>query len=420
MRRRTGFTITELLVSLALVIFIMSILAEAFSEGLGTFRSLKAIGDMNEKLRSASTTIRRYLAADHFEGKKRLSDPNFWKDGPPREGYLRVYHGSAAVAAAGATAATANVYEGNDPDGVPSYRSTDHAVAMMVRLRGNNQGNYFRADVPGASPLLLLPSPDSRFAGAGVNPFTSPLADVAFYLRPALDAAGNQDKAEGDLPLYALYMRQQLMVTDNVLVTAANGGQPVPAQPGFYAEVSAKRDPANANNLYFNGPIDITQPVRRFGMVQNGGNFLAGLYAPTRKAYPTLADDGAPVVGTDLLLTDVISFDVRLLWAAYNPATGALTVAPQFVDLYDPGVQAFNMNNPAFQGNGPRVFDTWSSVQDNVYDYSAWATAGAATTVPLYQNAAGQTLTVRAVQITIRIWDSKTSQTRQTSVVVDL
>src|SRR5207253_1534250 len=94
MRRRTAFTITELLVAMALIVFIMYILAEAFSAGSTAFRNLKAIGDMNEKLRSTGQILRSNLQRDHFEDKRRVSDPDFWKDGPPRAGFLRIYNGS--------------------------------------------------------------------------------------------------------------------------------------------------------------------------------------------------------------------------------------------------------------------------------------------------------------------------------------
>ena len=92
---RPAFTIVELLVAMALIIFIMYILAEAFAAGTTSFRNLKAIGDMNERLRSASTVLRRYLQADHFEGRKRLSDVDFWKDGPPQEGCFRIIQSAA-------------------------------------------------------------------------------------------------------------------------------------------------------------------------------------------------------------------------------------------------------------------------------------------------------------------------------------
>ena len=68
---RAGFTIVELMVVLALTMFIMVILSQAFASSLDTFTSLKAIGDMQEKLRSATIILRDDLSNDHFEGKRR-------------------------------------------------------------------------------------------------------------------------------------------------------------------------------------------------------------------------------------------------------------------------------------------------------------------------------------------------------------
>src|SRR5262249_9467667 len=122
MRRRRGFTITELLVVMALIVFIMYILAEAFAAGAGAFRNRKAIGDMNEKLRSTSLLLRRGLQADRFEDKRRISDPDFWKNGPPGAGFLRVYNGSPY-----STKPTdPYYYEGLDLDGNYSARAVDH------------------------------------------------------------------------------------------------------------------------------------------------------------------------------------------------------------------------------------------------------------------------------------------------------
>src|SRR5439155_10425507 len=46
-QKRQGFTLVEMLVAMALTIFIMVIMSEAFVAGLETFRQLKAIGDMS-------------------------------------------------------------------------------------------------------------------------------------------------------------------------------------------------------------------------------------------------------------------------------------------------------------------------------------------------------------------------------------
>src|SRR5581483_5804156 len=95
MRRRSAFTITELLVAMALIVFIMAILSTAFSEGMRTFRALKSIGDMNARMRTATRLLQTDLEADHFEHRRRLSDANFWTIGPPREGFVRIWQGSA-------------------------------------------------------------------------------------------------------------------------------------------------------------------------------------------------------------------------------------------------------------------------------------------------------------------------------------
>jgi prepilin-type N-terminal cleavage/methylation domain-containing protein len=45
-----GFTVIELLVAMALIVLLMSSLSQAFSEGARTFRHLKALGDLDERL----------------------------------------------------------------------------------------------------------------------------------------------------------------------------------------------------------------------------------------------------------------------------------------------------------------------------------------------------------------------------------
>src|SRR5262245_29335828 len=72
---RTAFTLVEMLIAMALTIFVMVILSQCFILGLETFSCLKEIGDMQEELRSAANLLRADLSQDHFEGKRRLSDP---------------------------------------------------------------------------------------------------------------------------------------------------------------------------------------------------------------------------------------------------------------------------------------------------------------------------------------------------------
>src|SRR4029077_20779351 len=73
--RRAAFTLVEMMVAMTLTVFVMVILSQCFVQGLETFSGLKAIGDMQEELRTTTNLLRADLSADHFEGKRRLSDP---------------------------------------------------------------------------------------------------------------------------------------------------------------------------------------------------------------------------------------------------------------------------------------------------------------------------------------------------------
>ena len=71
---RRGFTLIELLVAMALIVSVMAVLTQAFAEAAQSFRDLKAIGDQNEKLRATATTLRRDLAAAHFDAARLAAD----------------------------------------------------------------------------------------------------------------------------------------------------------------------------------------------------------------------------------------------------------------------------------------------------------------------------------------------------------
>ena len=148
----------------------MLILSEAFSTAPDSFRRVKAIGDMNARMRIASGILRRDLQADHFEGKRRLSSATFWNLGPPREGFFRVWQGGQAVP------------EGNDGDGLPSTRATDHMLHFTVKLRGNDWQNFLSSKVPTGLPLLGLGRADSRYQDG--DTFNSQWYEVAYFLQP--------------------------------------------------------------------------------------------------------------------------------------------------------------------------------------------------------------------------------------------
>lgn len=421
MKRRHAFTLVELLVAMALVMFIMAILSQAFVQATGTFRNLKSTGDMAEKLRATTQLLGRDLGADHFEGKKRLSNPNFWLNGPPEQGFVQILHGSPSFPPVPPPPPTArNFIESVSGDvlGINSFISTDHSLAFTIKLRGNQMGDFPSASAAGGGAILsAIPNfgpTESRYQVTSGGAYNYQWAEVAWFLQPSMNPiTGTQDMTVADpqninpitglpyqpVPLWTLLRRQRLLVPDNSQVPAQPIAPPPSPPDGNFLEASCW---ANGANLYFNNPIDITDPQRRFG----GG---VGAYTPIPQGLGALS-------GSDIQLTDVVSFDVRVLvqgmTGGNDPFVTLFSVAP-----------AFNNTNPNFfpaNAAGPAVFDTWTSINDGLgLSYAQWNVGGTATSIPLWnanaQPPAGPI--ILAIQISIRIWDLKTNQTRQVTIV---
>jgi hypothetical protein len=471
MYQRRAFTLVELMVSMALIIFIMAILSQAFVEGVKSFSALKAIGDLDEKLRSVTSVMRADLAADHFEGKKRLSDANLWTGGPPREGFFRIWHGSPAFAGnkalgpvpPGLTQAL-NAYEGSD-EGIPSWRSTDHALHFMVRQRGNSRDRFFSAAVPANSPLNAYPLPNSRFQNGSF--FNTPIAEVVYFLQPTTPprftaATTKQDNAGNTIPvppipLYNLYRRVVPVVPENSYISGLPANQAA-AYVEFSCRPTTQHHPNDPQTLYFNTASDLAVPMNRFGMDHNPvfqnnptppppqlpvhpywGKPTKTVQLPGTNisyfTYPRMVDQVPQDPASwesDLLLTDVLAFDVRLETPETLTRAGTTSFDP-FIDLFDSQAALLNpaqslanagglldSPNPQFKGNSPRVFDTWTNFEENVndatrIDYRGWNTATntTASRIPLR-------LRILALQISIRAWDTKTQQARQVTFIQDM
>jgi prepilin-type N-terminal cleavage/methylation domain-containing protein len=368
MQRRQGFTLIEMLVAMALTIFIMAILAQAFVAGLETFRQLKGIGDMQENLRIAAMRLRSDLTADHFEAGRKLSDAGFLTSGPPAQGFLYIQQGSASV------------WEGNDPDGQPanqqnplsSYRATNHVLHMALRLRGNHREGFLSASVPAGSPLFTvnttipgLGQADARFQDV-TNTYTSAWGEVAYFLVPQGNTIEplNPKSTQAGTPLFVLYRVQKVVVADSTAINA----QAIPANAQnltAYAEMSCETDPAGSGNLIFNSPADLA------GVLNNPSTQVdTPPSVPPRRSITTYA----PGPGAAPLLGNVISFQVQILV---------------------PGATAFTDVPP--DQNGNLFFDT---ARPNLL--------------------APQPYTISAIAITLRVWDPATQQTRQATIIQDM
>ncbi len=441
MRKRQGFTLVEMLVAMALTMFIMVILAEAFSTGLDVFSQLKAIGDMEEKLRAAGTALRADLAADPFEGKRRLSDLDIYTN-RPRQGFVRIYVNDTL---------TATTKEGFDPGpvgvnpGVASFRSGNFAVTtggvttvygayilhMAVKKRGNGRQDFFAATIP-TLPVPLWPSPlfpdpakpldkTNFFNQAGdarlqdlTNTYSSQWAEKAYWLKmtgtttepnnPGASLTALTSDGLAPMPLYALNLTQRVIVPDN---TYLNYGTtlppPAPLVPVPYTLVTRSAYGQmsflpNANNnpptLYFNNPEDVTAPGNR-------------AFDPTSPEKP-LAAGGAPqaALGTTLLMSNVVSFHVRALRTTAPTVPTTPTSQRNFPDLT--ATDYFNVAYLPITPTRPAVipgFDT--STSGTIANDTNVRNGG----LPAFYS---------AIAVTLRVWDQKTQQTRQITIVQDM
>lgn len=469
-RRRSAFTLVEMLVAAALIIFMMWIISTAFQKGLEAFSTLKTAGDMQEKLRGATTVIRRDLTRPHFSADgafhgedlsdQRLDDNAWGNDptkgtpGPPLQGYFRIFQSGNRVA------------DGLDPDDPSAvhYRVADatqqgDVLQFTIKQRGARRDQTFTVDLKdGGQDINPSETPETatwgrlhRFSyptntrhvksgfaypavvgmGPGYGPgypltdpdtlrtqFTTTWAEVTYFLLPNGETTGTQQR-------FNLYRRQNLLVTD----FGENGGfgetvhfvlgpdRPLDISPSYppYREISSW--PQGAGPARVNSQKMVTAPIRRFGVDPTNA---AGAF---QTQIPRLDE------ASDLVLTDVIDFEVKVLWEP-NPAVTPPIPWPQPAE--SPGI-----NNPDFPFDrlptstvntaaGQRVFDTWSqrNTAGQPDDY-----VGSGPT-PLWNGGYGAgapgprsiplKIRVRGVQIELRVWDQKSQTTRQITIIQDL
>jgi prepilin-type N-terminal cleavage/methylation domain-containing protein len=409
MRTRKGFTLIELMVAMALTLFIMVILTQAFVLSIDAFRGLKGIGDMQANLRTGANTLRFDLSQAHFEGARRPNDA-----GRPGEGFLATAWGFAQVCTttAGSNAvtggSTANMYvgmnvagppgsgiaagtkvativsatsitisipagatgnplltffgptlatpEGSDADTLLSSRSFS-VLHLSSRLKANFQQAFYSTSVNEPPNGLLftaqtsynLPpdaAADANLRDPNTSFFRSQWAEIAYFLvQTGTTEEPLNPNGGSGTPLYGLYRAQFGLVTDNTNLANPPGPYPA-ARLNDFLGMACNRD-ATGTNLVFFTPND-----------------LAALQGAVRTR----------------------TFDP----SAITPRAAALVV---------PNVLSFQV-----QGIG---------ITPDV-------TGGAPVSVDDYDSAKGSPLGLRGVAITLRVWDNKTRQTRQLSILQDL
>ena len=377
-RTRKGFTLVELLVAAALSILIMFVIATAFQTGLQTLSTLKSLGDMAERLKTAETLLRNDLEAEHFAttgnlpgtagdespGAMHVSDLNYHKFngtnfqltgsptlfastvGPtpqPLAGYFQMFQGLPSFP------------EGNDADGLLSSSSNgniNHRLSFTSKRTGRTAEQHFAADISSLSNATPGLPPNDERTQVGSQSITDVMAGTQLVSQWAqldwfLDTSPTGRKTINGVDTWPLMRRVRVLGTRSVTVATPGAGDFLSLNTG--------------NQL----------------------NTIQTVAVPGNRTQASAITNAAKL-GDDIVVTNVTSFEVRPM---YGFPVGPGGVSPGPVD----GVFADLPGGP-----NPTQFDTGLGAVGN------------------------NRIRVIAVQIKIRVYDSKNKMSRQTTMVVKL
>ncbi len=494
MHRRSGLTLVEMMVALALTIFMMAILSEAFATGLWAMSKMKALSDVEQRLKQVADVLRRDLSSPHFEGQRRLSEltasglpipsemdpaqaPLYapFRAVPPQLGFLRINEEPYRDPAS--TPEQTYIYEGQDLLGRVSARDVGDEIGFSVRLSGNSPGQFFEGTTftpapvnPAYAPLYALDSGSvnymaSRYDAPNNQRYTSQWAEIWYHLRADTTRLTGLNTGVATNLLtntYNLHRRQLLLTPDTftqgdfffdtqaVFLTGMPGAN-------FFQLNDVSAFLAGNGQCYINSPANVQFRARRFNQ-RDAAGINAGRIQPlagTRE-------------GGDLLLTNVTSFDVKvwdpsaLIQVVPAPPGGLIITRGAYVDIgfipagvpgtYDPynasvvingetyawnpnSPFAHNTNNPINQRpafpvpptNNGRYFDTGTN-RDGRTQNTAPGTTPLEPSMPqptqvlLGPPTIGPVapLAISSIQIKIRVYEPKSEQTREITIIVDM
>jgi hypothetical protein len=265
--RFRGMTLVEMLVSMAVTLLLIGLVAQLFGM-LGTsVSSSRAIVETTDQLRSVAHKLRTDLA-----GITVTAIPPSRPDAAA--GYLEII-------------------EGDDNDYATDYKAASPAMTP-----------YGDCD---DSLLFTTASQGDPFVGrfAGTSTIESPTAEVAWFCVASGTVQG--------VPLFSLY-RRQLLVTSLVGAGAfdssdSNSNSIQGSLPSAYVEYDLSLR-AEGGRLFPNSLADLCKRENRF--LNRGNVFPYRLFSSLSGTTGLVFDASSGRQGEDLLLTNVIGFDVRV------------------------------------------------------------------------------------------------------------
>lgn len=313
---RRGFTLVELLVAATLALTVMGSVATLFGLFGRSFSDSQSIIDMSARMRAAGAKLR-----DDLEGL--TTSPQPWIRPDANGGYFEIIEGPL------------------------TDNSAAHGTSTVL------------ADTDDAL-MLTTTSINEPFKGAlaGALGLESPTAEVAWFCKPSGVAV------DGSL-LRNLYRRQLL-----VCATPGTGSfqnthtAPFTSWDAFYMgnDLSCRRQGAT---LIANSLADLSKRENRFLHNPTGG-IGASVFPYPAVIGPTAAATNGDIltgtrIGEDLVLPNVIAFDIQVL------DSQRLTAASSYIDLGS-GLPSTSPLASAPNGRSRLTvptYDTWSSHYEN-------------------------------------------------------
>ena len=418
-RVRSAFTLVEMLVATAATLILLGIVMTMF-EILGeAVNESRTVGELEAQLRTVSTLLQQDLLGTSVNADSRgLTCP---ADSSTGNGYFEVIEGP-----------NTDLWDssGFDKSGTspgPGNSSDDRIVGDTDDLL------FFTTQSISQEP----------FSGNfGINSTTTSAdAEVVWFCKPTPNSSNPT--------LYTLY-RRCLLVVGQFPESPFDSQGSKPYTSDFFElyDLSARCEVSNGNQrMQLNTLQDLLLRRNRFAHYDFSMTDPPFVLASVIATRPVLAFSGSRI-GEDMLMTNVLSFDVRLLdptaserrlgvtrltpgdkdyWAA-SLNSGS---SPIYVDLgynssnttstpANSDFSGYGMNNHRLQATKTthRTWDTWSNSyttngidDDLISDVNTTISIDNSTELPPYSSQ------LQGIQITIRCYDPSSKKIRQTTVI---
>ena len=422
---RRGMTLTEMLVATAMTLVIMGVVVQLFGMVGKGVSSSRASLDMSMQLRAVAHTLRTDLNGITVE-----TVPPVKVDSD--SGYLETIEGSGSDTSRGFKQLTGDI---------------DDILMFTAQTSGKPfVGKFGESEDVNGNGKLDFGEDTNNNGWLDTGLMQSPYAEVVWFCREA----SSQPLANANPPttLYNLH-RRQLLVMDYVGADPFHGTNAINGSlPAAYEtyDVAMRQIGANGNNILLpNGLADLTKRENRF--LHNFPGTVSAAEFPYENVVANLAS--GPLAGNregeDIILTNVLAFDVRVFDPVAKVRQSSLGVAvvpgdpgystnlPElasgaYIDMGVSNGGTFNAMNAKSQLQ-QATYDTWSDhyefngldedhdgiidEKNNQLDDDSNGIVDDSNeleTSPPYQ------VPLRGLEVRIRIYDNSTRQVRQVSV----